>query len=288
MNRSARSLVALGFVVALAVSPVVVSATSQRVDAATLCPAKVTAFPKSADSLPWMSASYRARFSSDQLAAQVLNCEVKLRPAPTAFQAELAVVGLNKTNGKSFQNQNMWLANTAGKLTLQGDFIALGIPALTLEDGPGGIIYRPPARDPQPTNFPNELALGASMNPALAKSFGAQLGLEANQMHYMGVQAPDLNLDRIPNWGRIAETFGEDPVLSGEMGAQETIGLLQNTHVVVLKHFGLYGQETNRKTVNDVLTSARARPMVRNGFRKTWPTMVSAPQFTGSNACARS
>jgi beta-glucosidase len=242
---------------ALAV-PAVTSAHVARADSPTACPSKVTAFPKNPDTLPWMSASYRAKFTADELAQQVLNCEIKLRPASTAFQAELAVVGLNKTNGKSFQNQNMWLANTSGQLTLQGDFIALGIPALTLEDGPGGIIYRPPARDPQPTNFPNELALGASMDPPLAKSFGVQLGLEANQMHYMGVQAPDLNLDRIPNWGRIAETFGEDPVLSGEMGAQESIGLLQNTHVVVLKHFGLYGQETNRKTVNDVLTSSRA------------------------------
>ncbi len=259
MIRSARTLLTVGVLSFSAVAvPVVTSAQSTRVDTATQCPSKVTSVPSNADSLPWMSANYRAKFTPDQLAQQVLNCEIKLRPASTAFQAELAVVGLNKTNGKSFQNQNMWLANSAGVLVKQSDFTALGIPALTLEDGPGGIIYRPPARDPQPTNFPNELALAASMSPALAKTFGMQLGLEATQMHYMGVQAPDLNVDRIPNWGRIAETFGEDPVLAGEIGAQETIGLLQNTHVVVLKHFGLYGQETNRKTVNDVLTSSRA------------------------------
>ncbi len=259
MNRLARSVLSLSlFALGAAVVPVVTAAHAPRVDSPTQCPSKVTAIPANPDTLPWMSASYRAKFTAAQLAQQVLNCEVKLHPGATAFQAELSVVGLNKTNGKSFQNQNMWLASSSGRLMKQGDFNALGIPALTLEDGPGGIIYRPPARDPQPTNFPNELALAASMSPTLAKSFGVQLGLEANQMHYMGVQAPDLNVDRIPNWGRIAETFGEDPVLAGEIGAQETIGLLQNTHVVVLKHFGLYGQETNRKTVNDVLTSARS------------------------------
>ena len=218
------------------------------------CPASVTAFPKDPNTLPWMDAAYRARFTARELAYQVYNCEKKLRPAETAFYAEVAMVGLNKTPNFAYENQNMWLADTAGTLTAQTDFSNLGIPALSFEDGPNGIYYHPPANQNQPTIFPNEMALAASMSPTLAEQYGAQLSAESASFHYMGVQSPDLNLDRIPNWGRSPETFGEDPVLAGEMGAQEAIGILQSSPIVVLKHFGLYGQDTNRKVVNFTLT----------------------------------
>ena len=211
----------------------------------------------------WEKASYQSEFTPAALADQVLSCEAKFHAA-TAVLAEVALIGLNQTvhgtvsptSSQGYQNQNMWLANNAGDLTAQDDFETLGVPALSLEDGPEGIIYRG-GKGAQPTIFPNEMALASSMNPGLAEQYGAAISAQAAALHFMGVQAPDLNLDRIPNWGRNLETFGEDPVLAGEMGAAEAVGILKDTPLVVLKHYGVYGQETNRKSVDwTVSTSA--------------------------------
>ena len=196
-----------------------------------VCPVSLTSLPADPNTLPWEKSSYRANFTSYQLARQVMSCETKFRPAETAFYAEVALIGLNATPHFVFQNQNMWLADTAGVLTPQMDFANLGIPRLTFEDGPNGIYYHPPSSQFQPTVLTNELALAATMSPPLAQLYGNQLGQESTAFHYLGVQSPDLNLDRIPNWGRSPETFGEDPMLAGAMGSQETVGKIGRAHV---------------------------------------------------------
>jgi beta-glucosidase len=227
-------------------------ASTAPAGSSTACP--IVTLPTTTAGLPWLSATYRASFTPDELAQQVLNCEGTLHPS-TAVLAELALVGLNYSPNGAFENQTGWLLNGAGDVRAQGDFASLGIPALTLEDGPTGVIYRPPATQLAPTALPTETMVAATMDPALAEQFGQQLGLESSSLHFMGIQAPDLNLDRLPNWGRIPETFGEDPVLAGEMGAAETIGILHDSPIAVLKHFGTYGQEAGRKTTNDVVSS---------------------------------
>lgn len=238
-------------IVPLAVSGAPATALTPRTTP-TSCPeAKLPANP--ADNV-WDNPTYQSEYTPATLADQVIACEQKFHPK-TAVLAEVAMISLNETQSKAYQNQNMWLASASG-LAQQTDFKTLGIPALNLEDGPDGIIYLP-TKGPRPTTFPNEMALAASMNPALAELYGAALGTQANDLHFMGVQAPDLNLDRIPNWGRIQETFGEDPVLAGEMGAAESAGILSEVPIDVLKHYGIYGQETSRRSINwDVSTSA--------------------------------
>lgn len=213
----------------------------------TSCP--ISKLPAKPQDAPWDSATYQAKYSPTVLADQVMACEQKFNPQ-TALLAEVGVIGLNYVDNKTWQNQDMWLADASGDLTAQHDFENLGIPAISLEDGPGGIIYEPPAGQNVPTVFPNEMALASSMDPTVAEAYGDQLGEQANAFHYMGVQAPDLNIDRIPNWGRIFETFGESPVLAGQMGAAETIGILQSSPLAVLKHIGIYGQETSRRSIN--------------------------------------
>ncbi len=255
------------------------SAPTNYVTSPTACP--LTALPHDPATAPWLSATYRAHFSASQLARQVLNCEFKFHSASDAFYAEVGLIGLNKTSNLVYQNENMWLASNTGVLTPQDDFMNLGVPPLTLEDGPDGVYYHPPSTQYQPTIYPNEMAVGASMSPALAEQFGWQLGQEIATYHYMGVQAPDLNLSRIPNWGRAPETFGEDPVLAGELGAQETIGLLQYSHIAVLKHFGLYGQETNRKSV---LTTLTGNPLFNTYFR---PFAIATNEVANSSLVAK-
>ncbi len=215
----------------------------------TACP---VASLTTANTMPWESATYQARYTPSQLAQQVLGCLALFFPA-TATEAMVALTSLQNSPDRIFENENMLLPTSSGTLAQQKNFLRLGIPPLTLEDGPAAIDYTAPASQPSVTHYPNEMTLASSWDPTLAATYGSQLGADAAAFHDDGLQAPDLNLARNPNWGRVMETYGEDPVLAGEMGAAETQGLLQKVPIVVLKHWGVYGQEVNRRVANNLL-----------------------------------
>jgi beta-glucosidase len=193
---------------------------------------------------PWTSPSFQATSTPPKLAAMVLAC-LKLRFPASYRHDEVGIVALNAYYW--FQNVNEFgLTSPAQRQLAQ-----LGMPPITLEDGPGGLITR---TYPAPTQLPNELALGATFDPAMASMYGTVLGTQAHQMGYDGVQAPDLNLVRVPAWGRAMESFGESPVLAGEMGATEALSIAARGEIPVLKHFGPYSQETDRHSINQVVT----------------------------------
>ncbi|HXN49599.1 MAG TPA: glycoside hydrolase family 3 N-terminal domain-containing protein [Bryobacteraceae bacterium] len=90
----------------------------------------------------------------------------------------------------------------------------LGIPLLVGEDGIHGHSFWKGA-----TIFPTQLALAASWNPELIEQVGR---VTAEEMAPTGIHwtfSPVLCLARDLRWGRIDETFGEDPYLIGEFGA---------------------------------------------------------------------
>ncbi|ANY18631.1 Periplasmic beta-glucosidase precursor [Tsuneonella dongtanensis] len=98
----------------------------------------------------------------------------------------------------------------------------LKIPAIMHEEGCGGLMIR------GATTFPMPIGLASTFEPDLAKRIG---GVIARQMQAVGahqVLAPVLDVVRDHRWGRVEETFGEDPMLAGRMGvayirgAQET------------------------------------------------------------------
>ena len=63
------------------------------------------------------------------------------------------------------------------------------------------------------TIFPIPLGLAASWNPKMVESCARISALEANTVGINWTFAPILDIGRDPRWGRIAETFGEDPHL---------------------------------------------------------------------------
>ena len=221
---------------------------------------------------PWMSAAYQARFTPTQLATQVLNCEFKFHPS-SALTAEVALSTLRYVPG-SFQNQNDWFGDGRSTYAFVSDFPKFGIPPITLEDGPVGIIYQTPNGVGNPTLLPSQLTLAATMDPSLAQRYGQVLGSQANAMHFQGVQVPDLSLGRIPNWGRLNETFGENPTLAGVMGSAEARAVASNVHIIVLKHWGVYSQEEDRVSMNYMASL----PVVMDNYtRATAMTVASLP-----------
>lgn len=90
----------------------------------------------------------------------------------------------------------------------------LGIPLLVGEDAIHGHSFWPDA-----TIFPTQLALASAWHPALLEKVGR---VTAAEMAHTGIHwtfSPVLCLTRDLRWGRVGETFGEDPYLIGEFGA---------------------------------------------------------------------
>lgn len=95
----------------------------------------------------------------------------------------------------------------------------LGIPVLVHEEGLGGFL----ARDA--TVFPQALGLAASFDSALVEEVA---GVIRDQLRAVGARhclAPVLDVARDPRWGRVEETFGEDPVLCAVLGTAYVRGL---------------------------------------------------------------
>ncbi len=119
---------------------------------------------------------------------------------------------------------------------------ALGIPTLFHGEGLHGYM----ARDA--TSFPQAIALASSWDPALITRVYTVVAREARARGVQLLLTPVINLGRDPRWGRIEETFGEDPYIAGRMGVAEVRGLQGDTLPLgpdrvfaTLKHMAAYG-----------------------------------------------
>jgi len=95
----------------------------------------------------------------------------------------------------------------------------LGIPVLTHEESLHGLA----ARDA--TSFPYPIALAPTWNPDLGREANALTAREVRARGVYQVLSPVVDVARDPRWGRIEETFGEDPFLVGELGVAAVEGL---------------------------------------------------------------
>jgi beta-glucosidase len=126
----------------------------------------------------------------------------------------------------------------------------LDLPQLQFVDGPRGVVLAGGA-----TTFPVPIARGASWDPALERRIGAAIAREARAFGANWVAAVCVNLLRHPGWGRAQETYGEDPVHVGAMGAAMTRGLQQHA-VACVKHLALNSIDSCRFIV-DVQATGR-------------------------------
>ena len=75
------------------------------------------------------------------------------------------------------------------------------------------------------TSFPQAIALASSWDPALVRAVNAVTAREIRARGVSEALTPVVDVARDPRWGRIEETFGEDPYLVGEMGVAAVEGL---------------------------------------------------------------
>ena len=134
----------------------------------------------------------------------------------------------------------------------------LGIPLLVGEDGIHGHSFHPGA-----TIFPTQLALAASWDPELLERVARVTALEMATTGAHWTFSPVLCLARDQRWGRIGETFGEDPFLIGELGAAMIRGYqgkgLDDPHGVLAcaKHFAGYSETQGGRDASEADISRR-------------------------------
>ena len=102
---------------------------------------------------------------------------------------------------------------------------------------------------PEGTSFPQPIALGATFNPELVESLFTMTALEARKRGAHHALTPVVDVAREPRWGRVEETYGEDPYLVSRLGIAAVKGFQGNRnfrdkkHVLAtLKHFVGHGQ----------------------------------------------
>ena len=133
------------------------------------------------------------------------------------------------------------LTNAIQKFFLENS--RLGIPVVFHEE----CLHGHAAKDA--TSFSQPIGLAATFNPGLVESLYTMTALEARVRGTHQALTPVVDVARDPRWGRVEETFGEDPYLVSRMGIAAVRGFQgdasftdQTRVMATLKHFAAHGQ----------------------------------------------
>jgi beta-glucosidase len=116
------------------------------------------------------------------------------------------------------------------------------------------------------TSFPQAIAMASSWDPDMLRDVNQVIAREVRARGVTLALSPVVDVARDPRWGRIEETFGEDPYLVGEMGVAAVEGLqgrgrarlLTPGHVfATLKHLTGHGQPESGTNVGPAPISQR-------------------------------
>ncbi len=138
----------------------------------------------------------------------------------------------------------------------------LGIASFQFMDGPRGV------GKGASTCFPVSMARGASFDVDLEERIGDAMGRELRAQGANLFGGVCINLLRHPAWGRAQETYGEDPVLLGEMGAALVRGVQRHNVVATPKHFAANSMENARFHVNVEVDERALREVYLPHFKR--------------------
>jgi beta-glucosidase len=225
---------------------------------------------------------------------ELLNGREDTTPPPTSFPWLDATLAVDQ-RVEALLGQ-MTLANKIDMATgefcnLYGFFNApvprLKIPALSMADGPAGvrIAGSNPVNDGNATAMPAPIALAATWDVNLAKSYGDVLGDESFATGHNVLLGPAIDIVRTALGGRGFETFGEDPFLSSEIAVPYTQAIQAHPVLANAKHASLYNQETERlNDAHGLNVIVDERPMIEI-YMPTFEAVIKRANI-GTAMCA--
>ena len=114
------------------------------------------------------------------------------------------------------------------------------------------------------TSFPQPIALGGTFDPGLVESLYAMAAAETRVRGAHQALTPVVDVARDPRWGRVEETFGEDPFLVSQLGQAAVRGFQGDATfrgkpklIATLKHFAAHGQPESGQNCAPVNVSER-------------------------------
>ncbi len=148
----------------------------------------------------------------------------------------------------------------------------LGIPVIFHEECLHGHAAR------EGTSFPQPIALGATFNPALVEELFAMAAWEARARGTHQALTPVVDVAREPRWGRVEETYGEDPWLVSRLGIAAVRGFQGDRSfadkkrvIATMKHFVAHGEPEGGQNCAPANVSAR---VLREVFLSTFKATI--------------
>jgi beta-glucosidase len=142
----------------------------------------------------------------------------------------------------------------------------LGIPIIPFEEAVHGL------KTDGATMFPAAIALAATWDPALMSRVSGAIAEEAGSRGIRDVLSPVINIADDVRWGRVEETYGEDPYLSSVM-ARAFIESFEHAGIVATpKHFianvGAGGRDSYPIDIDDRELAERYLPPFETAIRQ--------------------